>query len=67
MRPGPARRSRQLVEEGLTAAQHQRLDEQAIFVNQVRRGKRTGKAGSAPHDDVGTGFAGPWRGTVATP
>src|SRR3954447_8112923 len=46
---------REPVEQGLPLAEHQRLDEQAILVDQILRCQRAGKTTAAPHDDVWAG------------
>jgi hypothetical protein len=46
----------QLVEQGLSAAQGQRLDQQAVLVDQVGRGERAGQPATTPDDHVRAGL-----------
>ena len=49
-------RLRQLLKERLSAAQDQRLDQEAVFVDEVRRRESTGEPSTAPDDDVRAGL-----------
>jgi len=45
-----------VAERGLSAAQGQRLDQQAIIVDQIGRGERAGQPTATPDDNVPAGL-----------